>query len=43
MSMKLERFLLILYLGALFFNLCWCSLVIPAAPLLGAALAMVLT
>ncbi len=43
MSMKLERFLLILYLGALFFNLCWCSLAIPATPLLGAALAMVLT
>ncbi len=43
MSMKLERFLLILYLGGLFFNLCWCSLVIPAAPLLGAALAMILT
>lgn len=43
MSMKRERFLLILYLGGLVFNLGWCSWVMPAAPLLGAALAMVLT
>ena len=43
LSMRLERLLLIFYLGGLAFNLLWCSLVIPLAPLLGAALAMVLT
>ena len=42
-SMNLERLLLIFYLGGLAFNLLWCSLVIPLTPLLGAALAMVLT
>ena len=42
-SMRLQRLLLIFYLGGLGFNLLWCSLVIPRAPLLGAALAMVLT
>jgi O-antigen/teichoic acid export membrane protein len=42
-SMRLQRLLLIFYLCGLGFNLLWCSLVIPRAPLLGAALAMVLT
>lgn len=42
-SMRLQRLLLIFYLGGLIFNLVWCSLVIPRAPLMGAALAMVLT
>ena len=42
-SMRLQRLLLIFYLGGLAFNLVWCTLVIPRAPLLGAALAMVLT
>jgi O-antigen/teichoic acid export membrane protein len=42
-SMRLQRLLLIFYLGGLAFNLLWCTLVIPRAPLLGAALAMVLT
>jgi O-antigen/teichoic acid export membrane protein len=42
-SMRLERLLLTFYLGGLVFNLLWCSLVIPLAPLLGAAMAMVLT
>ncbi|MGB8991625.1 MAG: oligosaccharide flippase family protein [Desulfobaccales bacterium] len=42
-SMRLQRLLLIFYLVGLAFNLAWCSLVIPRAPLLGAALAMVLT
>jgi O-antigen/teichoic acid export membrane protein len=42
-SMRLQRVLLIFYLIGLAFNLSWCSLVIPRAPLLGAALAMVLT
>ena len=42
-SMRLQRLLLIFYLGGLAFNLVWCSLVIPRAPLMGAALAMVLT
>ena len=42
-SMRLQRLLLIFYLAGLAFNLLWCSLVIPRSPLLGAALAMVLT
>jgi O-antigen/teichoic acid export membrane protein len=42
-SMRLQWLLLIFYLCGLGFNLLWCSLVIPRAPLLGAALAMVLT
>jgi len=42
-SMRLQRLLLMFYLCGLGFNLLWCSLVIPRAPLLGAALAMVLT
>jgi O-antigen/teichoic acid export membrane protein len=42
-SMGLQRLLLVFYLCGLGFNLLWCSLVIPRAPLLGAALAMVLT
>jgi O-antigen/teichoic acid export membrane protein len=42
-SMNLERLLLIFYLGGLAFNLLWCYLAIPLMPLLGAALAMVLT
>lgn len=42
-SMRLERLLLIFYLAGLVFNLLWCALVIPLTPLVGAALAMVLT
>jgi O-antigen/teichoic acid export membrane protein len=42
-SMRLQRLLLIFYLSWLAFNLAWCSLVMPRYPLLGAALAMVLT
>ena len=42
-SMRLQRLLLLFYLGGLAFNLVWCALVIPRAPLLGAALAIVLT
>jgi O-antigen/teichoic acid export membrane protein len=42
-SMRFQRLLLIFYLGGLAFNLLWCTLVIPRAPLMGAALAMVLT
>jgi O-antigen/teichoic acid export membrane protein len=42
-SMRLERLLLVFYLCGLGFNLLWCSLAIPRLPLLGAALAMVLT
>ena len=42
-SMRLQRLLLIFYLGGLAFNLAWCSLVMPRYPLMGAALAMVLT
>jgi O-antigen/teichoic acid export membrane protein len=42
-SMGLQRLLLIFYLCGLGFNLLWCSLAIPRAPLLGAALAMVFT
>ncbi len=42
-SMGLQRLLLTFYLGGLVFNLLWCTLVIPRAPLMGAALAMVFT
>ena len=42
-SMRLQRLVLAFYLGGLVFNLLWCALVMPRAPLLGAALAMVLT
>jgi O-antigen/teichoic acid export membrane protein len=42
-SMRFQRLLLFFYLGGLAFNLAWCTLVMPRAPLLGAALAMVLT
>lgn len=42
-SMRRERLLLVFYLGVLVLNLLWCALVIPRAPLAGAALAMVLT
>jgi O-antigen/teichoic acid export membrane protein len=42
-SMRLQRLLLVFYLCGLGFNLLWCTLAIPRAPLLGAALAMVLT
>jgi O-antigen/teichoic acid export membrane protein len=42
-SMGLQRLLLIFYASGLAFNLLWCMLVIPRAPLLGGALAMVLT
>ncbi|MGQ9688461.1 MAG: lipopolysaccharide biosynthesis protein [Desulfobaccales bacterium] len=42
-SMRLERLLVIVYLVALAFNLGFCRLVIPLNPLLGAALAMILT
>ncbi len=43
MSMRRERLLLIFYLGGLAFNLLWCAFAMPAAPLIGAALAMVFT
>ncbi len=43
MSMRLERLLLAFYLMGLAFNLLWCSLAIPGAPLMGTVLAMVLT
>ena len=42
-SMRLQRLVLVFFLSGLAFNLLWCSLAIPRAPLLGAALAMVLT
>jgi O-antigen/teichoic acid export membrane protein len=42
-SMGLQRLLLIFYASGLAFNLLWCTLVIPRAPLIGGALAMVLT
>jgi O-antigen/teichoic acid export membrane protein len=42
-SMQLSRVLLIFYLVGLAVNLLWCALVIPATPLLGSALAMVVT
>ena len=43
MSMGLPRLLLIFFLAGLVVNLLWCSLVMPWSPLLGAALAMVVT
>jgi O-antigen/teichoic acid export membrane protein len=42
-SMGLARQLLIFYLAGLIINLLWCSLVMPLSPLLGSALAMVVT
>ena len=42
-SMRLERLLVAVYLGALAFNLLVCGTVIPRAPLWGAALAIILT
>lgn len=42
-SMRLERVLAAIYLGGLVFNLLFCWLVVPRAPLLGAALAIILT
>jgi len=42
-SMRLERLLVMVYLVALVFNLLFCWLVIPASPLWGAALAIILT
>ena len=42
-SMRLERFLVMVYLGALAFNLVFCWQVIPQAPLWGAALAIIFT
>jgi O-antigen/teichoic acid export membrane protein len=42
-SMRLERLLVMVYLGALALNLTICWLVIPHQPLWGAALAMILT
>jgi O-antigen/teichoic acid export membrane protein len=42
-SMRLERFLVMVYLVGLAFNLVFCWLVIPTNPLWGAALAIILT
>jgi len=42
-SMGLPRLLLLFYLTGLVINLLWCSLVMPLSPLLGSALAMVIT
>jgi O-antigen/teichoic acid export membrane protein len=42
-SMRRERLLLIFYLAGLVFNLLWCTAIIPKIPLVGAALAIVLT
>jgi O-antigen/teichoic acid export membrane protein len=42
-SMRLERLLVMVYLAALAFNLAFCWLFIPANPLWGAALAIILT
>jgi O-antigen/teichoic acid export membrane protein len=42
-SMQLQRLLLTFYLAGLAINLLWCALVMPLTPLLGAALAMVVT
>ncbi len=42
-SMGKQGLLLAFYLAGLAINLTWCALVMPASPLLGAALAMVLT
>jgi len=43
MSMQLSRLLLTFFLAGLVVNLLWCSLVMPWSPLLGSALAMVVT
>jgi O-antigen/teichoic acid export membrane protein len=43
LSMGREKLLLGFYLLGLIINLLWCSLVLPSAPLLGAALAMIIT
>ncbi len=42
-SMQLSRLVLTFYLVGLVINLLWCTLVIPVTPLLGSALAMVVT
>ncbi len=42
-SMGLSRLLLLCYLAGVVLNLLWCSLVMPYSPLLGSALAMVVT
>jgi O-antigen/teichoic acid export membrane protein len=42
-SMQLPRLLLVFYLAGLVINLLWCYIVIPLSPLLGLALAMVVT
>jgi len=42
-SMQQSRLLLFFYLTGVVINLLWCSLVIPLTPLLGSALAMVVT
>jgi O-antigen/teichoic acid export membrane protein len=42
-SMQLPRLLLVFYLAGLVINLLWCYIVIPLSPLLGSALAMVVT
>ena len=42
-SMGLSRLLLLFYLAGVIINLLWCSLVMPLSPLLGSALAMVIT
>ncbi len=42
-SMKQEFLLLCIYVGGLFFNLVCCAILIPANPLLGSVLAIVLT
>jgi len=42
-SMRLERLLVAVYLGALVFNLVFCGVVMPTNPLWGAALAIILT
>ncbi len=42
-SMSLPRLLLLFYLAGVAINLLWCALVMPLSPLLGAALAMVIT
>lgn len=43
LSMGREKLLLGFYLLGLMINLLWCSLVLPLSPLLGAALAMIIT
>jgi O-antigen/teichoic acid export membrane protein len=42
-SMGFQRLLLVFYLCGLAFNLTWCCLVIPRMPLMGSALATILT